>query len=552
MSPLDELKADFKKFVAYIWKHLLLPPPTPIQDDISDYLQRGPKRSVIEAFRGVGKSWITSVFVLWLLLRDPQLKVLVVSASKDRADAFSTFTKRLIAEVDILQHLQPKNKQRDSNVAFDVGPARAHHAPSVKSVGIFGQLAGSRADVIVADDIEVPKNSYTLTMRERLSEAVKEFDAVLTPAKHSRIIYLGTPQCEMSLYNVLPNRGYEVKIWPARMPGERLRKFFGNRLAPYILKSRLEVGAPTDPERFNDFDLIERETSYGRSGFALQFMLDTSLSDANKYPLKLSDLIVWNIDLEKAPVKFMYGSGPEQLIRPQDLPMVGLQGDRLYRPLKWDKEWRPYQGAVMLIDPAGRGRDETGYAISKMMHGNIFLCDAGGFTGGYEEKTLNTLAEKAKEGGVHEIVIESNFGDGMFLELMKPILKKHEYTVTLSEIRNSVQKERRIIDVLEPVMNQHRLIVDEELIRRDARGTDDINYQLFYQMTRMTLERGALAHDDRLDAVAESVAYWKNRLAKEQDSAADEWREEQLNKELAHFAEHVMGVKPQGPKWFHA
>jgi hypothetical protein len=92
---------------------------------------------------------------------------------KDRATAFSTFTKRLIAEIPELQHLQPdpQRNQRDSVEAFDVGPARAHQAPSVKSAGIFGQITGSRANVIIADDIEVPKNSYTPGMRERLAEA---------------------------------------------------------------------------------------------------------------------------------------------------------------------------------------------------------------------------------------------------------------------------------------------------------------------------------------------------------------------------------------------
>ena len=129
---------------------------------------------IIEAFRGVGKSWITSAYVVWLLYMNPQLNILVVSASKSRADDFSTFTLRLIKEMPILEHLIPSDDQRQSKISFDVKPAAASHAPSVKSVGITGQLAGSRADVIVADDCEVPNNSMTQGMRDRLSEAVKE------------------------------------------------------------------------------------------------------------------------------------------------------------------------------------------------------------------------------------------------------------------------------------------------------------------------------------------------------------------------------------------
>ena len=194
---------DFRNFLYLVWRHLNLPEPTPIQYDIANYIQNGPRRLVIEAFRGVGKSYITSAFVVHQLLINPELKVLVVSASKTRSDDFSTFTQRLIHEMPILNHLKPREEQRASKISFDVGPAAASHSPSVKSVGITGQLAGSRADLIVADDIEIPNNSATQMMRDKLGESIKEFDAILKP--EGRIVYLGTPQTELSIYEELPN-----------------------------------------------------------------------------------------------------------------------------------------------------------------------------------------------------------------------------------------------------------------------------------------------------------------------------------------------------------
>ena len=184
-----------------IWKHLNLPEPTPIQYEIADFMQNGPKRGIIEGFRGVGKSWICSAFVVHQLFLDPSKNILVVSASKTRADDFSTFTLRLIHEVPFLAHLKPTDKQRFSKISFDVGPAPASHAPSVKSLGITSQLTGSRADIIVGDDVEVPTNSATQTMREKLAEQVKEFDAILKPLDDSKILFLGTPQC-LSLIHI--------------------------------------------------------------------------------------------------------------------------------------------------------------------------------------------------------------------------------------------------------------------------------------------------------------------------------------------------------------
>lgn len=523
---------DFRAFLYVVWKHLNLPEPTPLQYDIANYLQTGPKRKIIEAFRGVGKSWITSAYALWRLYWNPQLNILVVSASKERADSFSTFTLRLIDEMGILSPLKPDfNKgQRNSKIAFDVGPARASHAPSVKSVGIYGQLTGSRADVIIADDIEISNNSYTQMMRDKLSEAVKEFDAILKPSDDAEITYLGTPQVEMSLYNALRDRGYSTRIWPARVPSTEKRIGYGDRLAPYVAKME-DVGRTTDPARFSDNDLREREASYGRSGFALQFMLDTTLSDAERFPLRLNDLIVLPLDRDMAPEKVVWSSGPELLIK--DLASTGFAGDGFHRPMGIQGEFREYTGSIMFVDPSGRGMDETAYAVVKMLNGQLFLTACCGHIEGYSSNGMSQLVRVAKENKVNKILIESNFGDGMFTELFKPYLND-EYPCALEEVRSTKQKEARIIDTLEPVLNQHRLVVDRSVIEEDFRSIERYpeerarEYLLFYQMTRITRERGSLNHDDRLDALAGAVAYWTQVMGVDREANIRERNEEEL------------------------
>ena len=540
MDKVPEQLKDFRNFMYIVWKHLALPDPTPVQYDMADFIQNCPRRSIIEAFRGVGKSYITAAFVVHQLLLDPQKKFMVVSASKQRADDFSTFTQRLILELPICQHLIATSEQRWSKIAFDVRPALASGSPSVKSVGITGQLTGSRADIIIADDIEVPNNSMTQMMREKLGEAVKEFDAVLKP--EGKILYLGTPQCEMSLYNTLTERGYQMRVWTARYPSiEYAEKAYGERLAPMMWKAMREAanpidGQPVDPKRFDDDDLLERELSYGRSGFALQFMLDTSLSDTDRYPLKLSDLMVMSIDKDKAPEKLVYGVMKEV----KDLPNVGLSGDKFFAPEALLGSYVDYDGSVLVIDPSGRGQDETAYAVVKMLNGYLYVAACGGIKGGYSEQTLTRLAHIAKDHKVNMLLIESNFGDGMFTELIKPILKKI-YPVTTEEVRHSKQKELRIIDTLEPVMNQHKLIIDPKVIQQDFDSVQHHptekaqKYMLTYQLTRVTKERGSLAHDDRLDALAMGVAYWVEQMAADVDMEMRERKEEALLNELDKF-----------------
>lgn len=547
--------ADFRNFLFIVWKHVLplSGGPSPIQYDIAEYLQNAPKRSVIEAFRGIGKSWVTSAYVLWRLLRDPAINILVVSASKDRSDAFTTFTLRLIFEIELLHHLRPKQGQRQSMVAFDVGPAPPAHAPSVKSVGITGQLAGSRADLIVADDVEVLNNSVTQTMRDKLLELIKEFDAILKPGPDSEIKYLGTPQSEQSIYNTLPDRGYEVRIWPARVPSETLVSRYGSRMAPFIadlLTNGAPEGSPTD-KRFSDADLKERELSYGRAGFALQFMLDTTLADIDKFPLKLSDLIIMPVPKSMAPVKIEWTSDPRNIV--SDVPNVGLPGDRLHRPLFFSKEehWAPWDGTVLAIDPSGRGKDETGWAVVKFCQGTLWCPAAGGFLGGYDKETLQALAVIAKTHDVNTIIVEPNFGDGMFRQLLEPVVARvHPCTIEDSE-RAKAQKEMRIIDVLEPVMMQHKLVMDPQVLRQDYSsvgdrpGEDAPRYRLGHQLTRITRDRGALVRDDRVDALAMAVAYWVEYMNRDTAKAHVERKEVLVDQMLEKFREAVLGPRDE-------
>lgn len=545
---------DFRNFLYLVWVFLWeagaitapKPDPTAVQYDIASYLQHGPRRKVIEAFRGVGKSWITSAYVCWRLLLNPNLNFLVVSASKDRSDQFSTFTKRLIFEFPPLAHLRPRDGQRMSNIAFDVGPAGISHSPSVKSVGITGQLTGSRADEIIADDVESLNNALTQAMRDQLAERIKEFDAIIKPG--GKITFLGTPQTEMSLYNNLPDRGYEIRVWPARIPSNPDK--YNGTLAPYIV-DMMARGAKardvTDPKRFNDQDLLEREASYGRSGFALQFMLDTSLSDAEKYPLKLADLIVMPLDTRMAPVKVVWSSGPEYALN--DVPCVGMSGDKFYRPMWTAQDMAEFTGSVMYVDPSGRGSDETSYAVVKMLHGWLYLVDIGGFTGGYNDDTLKALSMTAARHKVNVVQVEPNFGDGMFLELLKPWMNKfHQCRLEEGE-RANAQKERRIIDTLEPVMNQHRLVIDKALIKKDYDSASDPKYSLFYQMTRLTKERGSLAHDDRLDALEGAVRYWTVQMGRDTDKAAQAHADKVLEDELKRFIRGVVGGTQGSDTW---
>ncbi|QKY78358.1 hypothetical protein [Klebsiella phage 175018] len=548
---IAQLKGDFVAFLFVLWKALNLPEPTKCQIDMAKCLADPKnKKFILQAFRGIGKSFITCAFVVWTLWRDPQLKILIVSASKERADANSIFIKNIIDLLPFLSELKPRPGQRDSVISFDVGPAKPDHSPSVKSVGITGQLTGSRADIIIADDVEIPGNSATQGAREKLWTLVQEFAALLKPLPTSRVIYLGTPQTEMTLYKELEdNRGYSTIIWPAQYPRSKEEDlYYGDRLAP-MLRSEYDEdkeglsSQPTDPVRFDSMDLQEREVEYGKAGYTLQFMLNPNLSDAEKYPLRLRDAIVCGLQADKAPMHYQWL--PNRQNRNEELPNVGMKGDEIYSFHTASSNTGAYQGKILVIDPSGRGKDETGWCVLYTLNGYIYLMDAGG-TRGYEEKSLEFLAKKAKQWQVQTVVFESNFGDGMFGNVFQPVLLKH-HPAQLEEIRARGMKEVRICDTLEPVLASHRLIIRDEVIRqdyqtaRDADGKHALKYSLFYQMTRMSREKGAVAHDDRLDALALGVEFLRSTMQQDavkiEAEVLQEFLEHHMEKPLSNISQ---------------
>jgi len=532
---LDALQGDFKLFLQALWSQLDLPSPTRAQYAIADYLQNGPKRLQIQAFRGVGKSWITGAFVLWTLFNNPEKKIMIISASKERADNMSIFLQKLIIETPWLSHLRPKSDDaRWSRISFDVN-CSPHQAPSVKSVGITGQLTGSRADLMILDDIEVPGNSMTELMREKLLQLCTEAESILTPNDDSRIMYLGTPQTTFTVYRKLAERSYKPFVWPARYP-KKVSQYEG-LLAPQLvadIDSGADIWDVTDPDRFDNDDLLEREASMGRSNFMLQFMLDTSLSDAEKFPLKMADLVVTSVNPTTAPDSVVWCSDPKNVIK--ELPTVGLPGDYFYSPMQLQGEWLPYTETICSVDPSGRGTDETAAAYISQRNGFLYLHKVSAYRDGYSDKTLLDILKGCKKYNVTKLVIETNFGDGIVAELFKKHLQQTKQAIDVEEVRANVRKEDRIIDSLEPVLNQHRLVVDRSVIDWDFKSNPEdppekrLLYMLFYQMSRMCREKGAVKHDDRIDCLAQGVKYFTDAMAISAHEAVkqrkrDDWKD---------------------------
>lgn len=508
------------------------------QADIADFMANGPQYRMVMAQRGEAKSTLAALYAVWRIIQRPSTRVLIVSGGEKQASEVAFLVIRIITTWDILEYLRPDKSagDRDSNEAFDVHWALkgVDKSPSVACVGITANLPGKRADLLIPDDIETPKNSYTVTMREQLLQLTKEFTSINT---HGDILYLGTPQTKDSVYNSLPARGYTIRVWPGRYPTPEETEKYGDRLAPSIA-ARLAAdpslatgggidgtrGKPTDPDRFDEEELVKKEIDKGPEDFQLQHMLDTSLSDAMRRQLKLSNFLVANFDWDNVPEVVAYLADNRHLVQlPQDFAVPGA---KLYHPAPTDCTFRKPADVAMFIDPAGGGGDELTWAIGSAVGPWIHVFEVNGRGGGLTEQNEARLRQAITTYGVTRIRCESNMGHGTFEISLRAMLREHglghvgvtgEYSVG--------QKERRIINRLQSPSARHRIVLHKGVFDADVEARALYSpekrkqYSVFYQIENITTDHNSIPKDDRVEAMAGVVSLFATALLDDPEAA---------------------------------
>lgn len=499
----EEILVDFRNHLHQCMKYLGLGEPTPLQYMMADRLQNGPEEFQLQAGRGAGKSVLTSMFASWLLLRDPDHVIMVLSATAIKSTEFISMTRKILTLVPYMKHLEPGPNTPDSAFGFNVEcKTTTGQDKSVFSRGISSQITGSHADTVILDDVEIEKNSETAEAREKLLNKVWEIEQIRNPGK-GLIRILGTPQSSESIYNKLRD-AYNCFKFPALFPDPDMPGQMRD-VDSSILELALQPGESTQPERFPDDLLAERKARIGPKLFSLHYHLDTSLADQDRFPLRLNDLIVLDLDNEVHPDKVVWCSDPAR-----HMPSFGLNGDVISEPMWVSEDYTPYKHTVMHIDPSGRGADETAVCIASFGNGYIWVHELLGFDGGYEDAVLTKIVKMALEyPSLNLIRYEENYGDGMFGSLLRPHIGRLAGSqIGLEGYRVSGMKESRIISTIEPVMAQHRLVMSKKAIRQEENQK---------QLTRLYDRRGALKHDDRVDVLSATVEYFEDTLGVDVD-----------------------------------
>ncbi len=558
LEMLQEAYPSFAPFLQDCMEDLMGFSCSDIQIDIGNYLEYGPKDLMVQAQRSQAKSTIVAIYAVWCLIHNPRYRILVISAGSEVAAEIANWIIQIIMSWDILECMRPDRHHGDraSAKSFDVHwqLKGAEKSPSVACIGITANMQGRRADLLIPDDIESSKNGTTEIQREQLAHLSKDFTSI---CQHGRICYMGTPQTVDSIYNALPGRGYQIRIWPGRYPTPAQMENYGEHLAP-LLASRIEAdpslqtgggpmcdqGQVIDPLLLPEESLTKKELDQGPAYFQLQHMLNTTLMDAERYPLKAKNLVSLDLNEESAPGRIDWMPSPDKRIKVPSHP----DGVALYRPFTTSEELYQYEGRGIYVDPAGGGKngDETVATVCYMLHGYVFVMEQLALPGGFADEVFEDLSALSLKHQVNKIDVEKNYGNGAFAQMWRPVIMKayHEAGLPgppqIEDIHEVGQKELRIIDTLEPVMARHRLIFNEQVWHTDIEQVqhypiDHRNvYTLWHQMTKICRDKDALIHDDRVDSLAGAVRMWIERIAVNEETRM---AQKQTNEAVRHMME---------------
>lgn len=526
-----------------------------------------PRRGVLGP-RGIGKTHLISAgYAAWRLLRDPDTKILIVSKSKiPSARDIVRLIRGWLSNVWFLKHLNPAENPNelgtDSIFQFDVTGSSDAKTPSVIAQGVEGMITGSRAHLVLCDDIETDENCKTVAARHDLEQKTKEFFNV---AKFGgrEILYVGTYHHDESVYLRLAESGYVFRTWPFAYPSQG-EKFLN--LAPLVQKNldtgKGKPGEPVFSHRYTGLHVAEAQ-AHGRETWEKQYQLLINRGAGAKYPLKLNDLIVFPMLRDKAPVSIAWGTTNDRggSTALEDIPVVGWDGDRLHAPIFTDKEWSAFTGTKAWIDPAGKGKDLTGVAIVGHLSGILWLKGWYGLPGGGSTEKLDEIVALLRLHGARDVYCETNIDvfDSYF-PMLEESLQRAMVPPGVDEsipggwvaaaerrhARSDASKENRIIDALEPVISSHRLVVHPDCIR--PKPDRKRIHETQWMIAALTRERGALKEDGPIDALAGAVSEWQNVLRLNPQKAALASKERVLDKLLEeHY--RATGRPVVEPRW---
>lgn len=455
-------KPSFPVFVA-VWNEVQGQGTPGLHFDIASWLSErwhaDDRELLLMAFRNSGKSTLVGLFAAWLLVMDPELRIMVLAADHQLAQKMVRNVRRILERHPLTQGLRPANSEEWSSDRFTVNRQREHRDPSMLAKGVGANITGSRADIIICDDVEVPNTCDTPLKRDDLRARLDEIDFILVPG--GLRLFVGTPHTYYSIY-ADETRADTGETQPYLDGFQRL-----------TLPVYDGSGNSRWPERFPAERIEAIRARSGPAKFQSQMMLEpTNVLDSRLDPDRLQ---VYADELE-----YREGNGE---------PLLSLGGRRLVSATCfWDPSFgRPGRGDASVI--AAVFTDQGG---GYWLHGIEYLTHDPTLNGRIDEATqlCRQAVSFARRLYVPAVTIETN-GIGRFLPgLFRRELNGAGLAAAVIEHASSRNKTDRILEAFDAVLAAGRLHVQRRV------------WDSPFIREMREWQPGGTGPDDGLDAVA--------------------------------------------------
>ncbi len=439
---------------------------------LSDSLKNANGQALLMAFRNSGKSTLVGLFCAWVLYQNPNKRILIMSADYELAKKMVRNVKRIIERHPLAKYLKPKQKDQWASDRFTVCRRQELRDPSVLARGIGANITGSRADLIVCDDVEVPKNCDTQAKRLDLREKLSELDFVLVP--NGLMLYVGTPHTKDTIYDTT-SQGFLKGFPTLRLP---------------ILDAQ---GNSAWPERF---PLSKIEAVRKRAG-PLKFLSQMLLKPVNlkQGRLNASGLVFYDDELDYRQIN--------------QTASLFIKDTQMVSASAW---WDPAFGSQS-------GDNSVLTCVFFDANGRAFVHDVAYLKvenkGKAAQAQCAQVADFIERYHLPQVHIETN-GIGKFLpELLKKTLQERRLVCAVLPEHSRIPKAVRIVEAMDARLANGSLYFHQRI-----RSTP-----LMEEITTWTADNSK-THDDGLDALAGCLLCQPIRLTRHIKgfAAPPDWR----------------------------
>lgn len=422
--------------------------------------------------RGHRKSFYAAMYAAWRIVKDPAIAIVYLSATSDLAESqLRTIKATLDSPVvrrywkDLIELDEGKREKWTSSEICVDSPIRKREGTrdsTVKAGGLTTNITGAHCDLIILDDIVVPKNNNEEGRRQVASQ-YSQLQSILNPG--GQILAVGTRYHPKDVYNTMQETVEEIY--------DKNGELIGKEPQWDILQRSVEENGEflwnrqrRKDGKYYGFDMKElariRAGYIDKSQFYAQYYNDPN--DASNSPITPDMFEYYNRD-------HLYTKGGTYYIKDRPLNVYAAID------FAFSMAHRADSSAIVVV-----GIDSDGYR---------YVLDIDRFKTDRIQEYYNHIMALHTKYNLKKLRAEVTVAQQVIVTALKDKLAENSIRLAIEDYRPFAKKEERVTAVLQPLYEDHKIL--------HYRGGN-------CEILEEELKQAKPAHDDVKNALADAIS----------------------------------------------